>query len=391
MDMATALAELGVTEATLDAETAERLDRDGYAPLPGVLDEAQLEAIRARLAELMAAEGDQAGTEVHQEAGTDRLADLVNKGEMFRPCFTDARLLACMAHVLGDFKLSSLNFRAALPGQGHQNLHTDWGGPVEPGEYQVCNAIWLLDDFTASNGPGRPPSRRGPGHRAGGHRRRVQQPPMARWHPEPQRPSAPRHALLLHPPRSRPAAGPEEVHPPADPDRPQPRRPFHPGRAVMSQFTVRPAWVADARPMAELFAAVAEERSGIASEPPVDVDARTVGFTASVTESMVAVASDRVIGMIHVEVSRHGFGEFGMLVDREWRGRGVGSALIRAAIGWARDQGLHKLCLEVFAQNTAAIALYRKYGFVEEGHRVKHYRRANGELWDSLVMGLPLS
>ena len=167
MDMATALAELGVTEATLDAETAERLDRDGFAPLPGVLDGTQLEAIRARLAELLAAEGDQAGIEVHQEAGTDRLADLVNKGEMFRPCFTDSRLLACMAHVLGDFKLSSLNFRAPLPGQGHQNLHTDWGGPVEPGDYQVCNAIWLLDDFTASNGatrvvPGSVHAGRGP-------------------------------------------------------------------------------------------------------------------------------------------------------------------------------------------------------------------------------------
>jgi ectoine hydroxylase-related dioxygenase (phytanoyl-CoA dioxygenase family) len=152
MDMATALAELGVTEATLDAKTAERLDRDGYAPLPGILDAAQLDAIGARLTELLAIEGDQAGLEVHQEAGTDRLADLVNKGEMFRPCFTDPRLLACMDHVLGDFKLSSLNFRAALPGQGHQNLHTDWGGPVEPGEYQVCNSIWLLDDFTADNG-----------------------------------------------------------------------------------------------------------------------------------------------------------------------------------------------------------------------------------------------
>ena len=159
----------------------------------------------------------------------------------------------------------------------------------------------------------------------------------------------------------------------------------------MSQLTVRPASVADARPMAELLAAVAEERSGIASEPPVDVAERTVQFTASVPESMVAVAGDRVIGMIHVEVSRHGFGEFGMLVDHEWRDRGVGAALIQAAIGWARDQGLHKLCLEVFTQNTAAIALYRKWGFVEEGHRVKHYRRANGELWDSLVMGLPLS
>ena len=158
----------------------------------------------------------------------------------------------------------------------------------------------------------------------------------------------------------------------------------------MPRFTVRPASVADARPMAELFAAVAEERSGIASEPPVDVDARTVQFTASIASSIVAVAGDQVVGLIHVEASRHGFGEFGMLVDREWRGRGVGSALIQAAIGWARDQGLHKLCLEVFPQNEAAIALYRKCGFVEEGHRVKHYRRANGELWDSLIMGLPL-
>ena len=111
-----------------------------------------MEAIRAQLAELLAAEGDQAGIEVHQETGTDRLANLVNKGEMFRPCFTHPRVLACVAHVLGDFKLSSLNFRAALPGRGRQNLHGNWVGPVEPGDYQVCNSIWLLDDFTGSNG-----------------------------------------------------------------------------------------------------------------------------------------------------------------------------------------------------------------------------------------------
>ena len=58
----------------------------------------------------------------------------------------------------------------------------------------------------------------------------------------------------------------------------------------MSQFTVRPASAADARPMAELFAAVAEERSGIASEPPVDVEQRTAQFTASIAESIVSVA-----------------------------------------------------------------------------------------------------
>jgi len=158
----------------------------------------------------------------------------------------------------------------------------------------------------------------------------------------------------------------------------------------MPQYTVRPATVGDARAMAELFAAVAEERDGIASEPPVDLAERTARFAASIGESFVAVGGDRVIGLIHVEVSRHGFGEIGMLVDREWRGRGVGWALFQAAIDWARGHGLHKLSLEVFAHNTAAIALYRKCGFVEEGHRVRHYRRASGELWDSIVMGLPL-
>ena len=132
--------------------------------------------------------------------------------------------------------------------------------------------------------------------------------------------------------------------------------------------------------MAELFAAVAAERDAIATEPPVDVDERAAQFARTVAGSVVAVAGGQVIGMLHVEASRHGFGEIGMLVDRGWRARGVGSALVRAAIGLAREQDLHKLSLEVFPHNTAAIALYRKCGFVEEGRRGRHYRRASGEL-----------
>jgi RimJ/RimL family protein N-acetyltransferase len=142
--------------------------------------------------------------------------------------------------------------------------------------------------------------------------------------------------------------------------------------------------------MAELFAAVAAERDGIATEPPVDIDERAAQFASTVGGSVVAVTDSQVIGMLHVEASRHGFGEIGMLVDRSWRGRGVGSALLQAAVGLAREQGLHKLCLEVFARNTAAIALYRNCGFVEEGRRARQYRRASGELWDSIVMGLVL-
>jgi ribosomal protein S18 acetylase RimI-like enzyme len=155
-----------------------------------------------------------------------------------------------------------------------------------------------------------------------------------------------------------------------------------------ARFEIRAARDEDRLPLALLFSAVAEERDGIATEPPVDVEARAASWTLEAT--FVAVAGTQVVGSLHLEPSRHGFGEIGMAVAREWRGRGVGSALLAAAIEWARDQGLHKLSLQVFAHNSAAIGLYRKFGFVEEGRRVKHYRRASGEVWDALEMGLLL-
>jgi RimJ/RimL family protein N-acetyltransferase len=156
------------------------------------------------------------------------------------------------------------------------------------------------------------------------------------------------------------------------------------------EFELRPARLEDAREMADLLAAVAEERDGIATEPPVDVDNFSKWFGESSDRSVVAVARGMLVGMIHVGPGRFGVGELAMLVERQWRGHGVGSALVSAAIDRARAEGLHKLSLDVFPHNAAAIALYRKFGFVEEGRRIRHYRRASGELWDLTTMGLLL-
>lgn len=153
MNTREALEALGVRTDTLSVAEKEQLDRDGYLPLPGILTADQVTALASRLDDLAREEGAAAGLEVHQEAGTDRLSDLVNKDPLFEVCFTHPRVLAAIAHVLGDdLKLSSLNSRAALPGQGLQGLHADWSGAVTPGDYFVCNSIWLLDDFTAENG-----------------------------------------------------------------------------------------------------------------------------------------------------------------------------------------------------------------------------------------------
>ena len=153
MDMRTALRSYGVTESTLSADEIAHLDEKGFLPLPDLLSAGQVAAFRERIAALSSAEGERGGAEFHQEGGTQRLSNLVDKDPIFDLCYTHPRVLAAMNHVLGgDFKLSSLNSRASLPGEGLQALHADWHCGVAPGDYQVCNSIWLLVDFTAENG-----------------------------------------------------------------------------------------------------------------------------------------------------------------------------------------------------------------------------------------------
>src|ERR1700712_4549500 len=96
------LSKLGVSEDVLSAEEKSFLDENGYLPLPGILSPDQVQAIANRLAELTAEEGDQAGSEVHQEKGTVRLSNLVNKDPLFEICFTHPRVLAAIAHVLDN-------------------------------------------------------------------------------------------------------------------------------------------------------------------------------------------------------------------------------------------------------------------------------------------------
>jgi putative acetyltransferase len=65
----------------------------------------------------------------------------------------------------------------------------------------------------------------------------------------------------------------------------------------------------------------------------------------------------------------------------------VGTALLSEAIRWAREVGVEKLSLSVYPHNAAARALYRKFGFREEGRLTGHSKKALGYL-DEVVMGL---
>ena len=159
-------------------------------------------------------------------------------------------------------------------------------------------------------------------------------------------------------------------------------------------MTVREATSADAEAMALVIAAVAEEGS-IATEAPVDVADRARRFRETIEGEGPAAAwvledDGRVVGNAGIhETHAAGVLALGMAILAEARGRGGGRALLEAILEHARACGAHKLELEVWPDNAAAIALYASAGFAVEGVRRDHYRRRDGSLRSALLMARP--
>ncbi len=99
------------------------------------------------------------------------------------------------------------------------------------------------------------------------------------------------------------------------------------------------------------------------------------------------VGSLTFIGGTRPKVKR--IGEFGITVERTWWGKGIGSALIQALVTWAEEVRIGKIHLQVRTDNPRAIALYRKFGFVDEAV-LRHVLRIRGDYVDLLWMGLAL-
>lgn len=161
-----------------------------------------------------------------------------------------------------------------------------------------------------------------------------------------------------------------------------------------SGIQVRPTHVDDLDAAISVIEVVAGEGIWVGAELPIDRDARRVRMTATVERddclSLVAVTDDGVVcgtlGLVHDGM---GHADLGMMLLPEVRGQGVGSALLSAALDWARFRPeIDKVCLQHWPHNAAAHALYRRHGFQVEGYLHRHWRRNDGSLWDAVVMGL---
>jgi RimJ/RimL family protein N-acetyltransferase len=80
-------------------------------------------------------------------------------------------------------------------------------------------------------------------------------------------------------------------------------------------------------------------------------------------------------------------GHFGMLVRRDLRNQGIGTALLETMLEWAHANScVEKVSTTLFTTNARAMTLYTKHGFVGQGVRQREYQVSPGRYLDAVVM-----
>jgi ectoine hydroxylase-related dioxygenase (phytanoyl-CoA dioxygenase family) len=133
----------------------ERIDRDGYTIVEGVLSGAEADALAAELARLDAALGIGFGTNSFEGFRTRRIYNLLAHGARWEAIPVHPRVLPIVEGVLdAGCLVSSLSSIAIGPGEDAQPIHADDQLlPLpKPHVATVCNTMWALTDFSEANG-----------------------------------------------------------------------------------------------------------------------------------------------------------------------------------------------------------------------------------------------
>jgi ribosomal protein S18 acetylase RimI-like enzyme len=74
-------------------------------------------------------------------------------------------------------------------------------------------------------------------------------------------------------------------------------------------------------------------------------------------------------------------------VLKDYRGLGIGNAIMETLIQWATSHSyIEKIGLGVFDNNQRAINLYKKFGFLEEGRKIKELKIGPDNYVDNILM-----
>src|SRR5215207_1432386 len=136
----------------------------------------------------------------------------------------------------------------------------------------------------------------------------------------------------------------------------------------MNQVTIRPISQADIEGFHSCIDSVARERKylGFTQAAPMEETRKSLfeDMERGVIR-LIAINNSKIVGWCHIKPDKlEGFthaGWLGMGILKEYRGQGIGSVLLHQAPAEARNRGLERVELSVFASNLTAIRLYEKF------------------------------
>ena len=162
----------------------------------------------------------------------------------------------------------------------------------------------------------------------------------------------------------------------------------------MNQVTIRQISQDDIESLHACLDRVARERKYLGFTQAAPIEETRKSLMEDIERGvirLIAVDDLNIVGWCHIKPDRwEGFthaGWLGMGVLKEYRQQGIGSALLHQALAEARNRGLERVELSVFASNVTAIHLYEKFKFEIEG-RKKRARKIDGRYDDIIVMAL---
>ena len=158
-------------------------------------------------------------------------------------------------------------------------------------------------------------------------------------------------------------------------------------------LVIRKAYLSDLDGIMNSLEAVSKEGRWVATEEVTHEQRERYRkrLTSEDQLHLCRIVDERVVGILDltpyrgIKRAKHVAG-LGMLLLEEYRGLGIGSGLMEAALSWAPEHGFVKISLSVFSNNEAAIRLYQKFGFLEEG-RLKQQFKIMDEYVDEVLMG----
>jgi len=162
----------------------------------------------------------------------------------------------------------------------------------------------------------------------------------------------------------------------------------------MTSLHIRAARESDAESANDAVNAIAAEKWYLATVDGFSKE-QTRAFLKQVVDGnlpqVLAVAEDQVVGFCDViPHTAKGFthvGRLGMGVRSGWRRQGIGRRLLDACLSLARNAGIEKVELEVFADNVVAVRLYESFGFIHEGLKMRG-RKLENRYQDLKLMAL---